>query len=161
VIPAVAALAVVVLDQITKLAITHAFTRGEQASVLGTALRIGYAQNSGAVFGIMKGGARFFTVFSMVAAVAMVVAIMLTRRASWPVKMGLGLVLGGALGNLIDRLRLGAVVDFIDIGVNDRIRWPSFNVADLAITVGIILLLASSLKPARSQCSAGDHGGVF
>lgn len=160
-IPAVTALAVVVLDQITKLAIVHAFSRGEQVSVLGTVLMLGHAQNSGAVFGIMKGGARFLTVFSVVAAAAMVVALYLARRASWSIKIGLSLVLGGAVGNLIDRLRLGAVVDFIDIGVNDRIRWPSFNVADLAITVGIILLLASSLRPSRSHCSAGDQGKVF
>ena len=98
--------------------------------------RIGHAQNSGAVFGIMKGSGDFFTVFSIVAAAA-------DRRGDLPCpqaparsRSALGLVLGGAVGNLIDRLRLGAVVDFIDIGVNDRIRWPSFNVADLAITVG-------------------------
>jgi signal peptidase II len=161
VIAAFTALAVVVLDQATKLAIVHTFIRGQQVSVIGAALRIGYAQNSGAVFGIMKGSGRFFTVFSMVAAAVLVAAIVVARRASVSARLGLGLVLGGAVGNLIDRLRLGGVTDFIDIGVNDSIRWPSFNVADLAITVGIILLLAASLRPARSQQQTCDHGGVF
>jgi signal peptidase II len=160
-IAAATALVVVVLDQITKAAIVGAFARGEQVSVLGKVLRIGHAQNTGAVFGIMKGAGRFFTIFSIVAAVVLVAAILLARRVPARVRVGLGLVLGGALGNLIDRLRLGAVVDFIDIGVSDGIRWPSFNVADLAITAGIVLLLAASLRPTRPQCSPGDQGRAF
>ncbi|HVP58386.1 MAG TPA: signal peptidase II [bacterium] len=160
-IAVVTAVVVVALDQLTKLAIVHAFARGQQVSVLGTALRIGYSQNSGAVFGIMKSGGRFFTVFSMIAAAVMIAAIPLARRASWQVRAGLGLVLGGAVGNLIDRLRLGGVVDFIDIGANDRIRWPSFNVADMAITAGVILLLIASLRPTRCQCPADEERRAF
>jgi signal peptidase II len=153
-----AALGVIVLDQITKAAITGAFARGDGVSVIGEFLRIGHAQNSGAVFGIMKSAGRFFTVFSVVAAVVLVATILVARRAPVWVRVGLGLVLGGAVGNLVDRIRFGAVVDFIDIGINDSVRWPSFNVADAAITVGIVLLLAASLRPAKPRPSPGDQG---
>lgn len=153
-----AALGVVILDQATKAAILSAFARGEQVSVIGEFLRIGHAQNSGAIFGIMKSASRFFTVFSIVAAVVLIATILVARRAPAWVRVGLGLVLGGAVGNLIDRLRLGAVVDFIDIGINDSVRWPSFNVADAAITAGVVLLLAASLKPIKPKCPSEDQG---
>jgi len=161
VIPAVTAAVVIVLDQITKAAVVRHFARGDQADVLGTVLRIGHAQNSGAVFGIFKGAGKFFMVFSIVASVIIIGVAALTRGAPTRIKMGLGLLLGGALGNLIDRLRFGAVVDFIDIGVGDRLRWPSFNVADAAITAGVVLLVASSLWPARPQLPADDSPHVF
>ena len=60
-----------------------------------------------------------------------------SRRES----LALGLVAGGALGNLVDRLRLGEVIDFLDIGVGDRYRWPTFNLADAAVTIGVLLLV--------------------
>ncbi len=158
---AVLAAGVVLADQITKLAIVRAFARGAEVDVLGKYLRLGHARNSGAVFGIMRGSGQYFTVFSIVAAVVIVVVLFLARQASTRVKVALGLVLGGAVGNLIDRLRFGAVVDFIDIGVNDRVRWPAFNIADLAITIGVILLIAGSLKSTRRGCPDDTRGNVF
>lgn len=158
---AITALVVVLADQVTKLAIVARFQRGEEIDVLGHVLRVGHARNSGAVFGIMRGAGNYFAVFSFVAAAIVVVIMYLARKASPPVRIGLGLVLGGAVGNLIDRLRYGAVVDFIDIGATDAIRWPSFNVADLAITIGVVMLILASLRPAKQGCSGDVQGRVF
>lgn len=149
---ALAALLVVAADQLTKLAIVSRFARGEEIDVLGSVLRLGHARNSGAVFGILKGAGQYFAVMSVLAAAIIVLVIYLARDSSALVKIGLGLVLGGAIGNLIDRIRYGAVVDFIDIGINDSVRWPSFNVADLAITVGVVILILFCLRPARRAC---------
>ncbi|MFH1221193.1 MAG: signal peptidase II [Candidatus Eisenbacteria bacterium] len=157
----IAAIAVVLADQITKLAIVSTFARGEQTDILGAFFRLGHARNSGAVFGIMRGLGRYFTVFSIVAAAVIIVVIFLARQAQRRVRVGLGLVLGGALGNLIDRLHYGAVIDFIDIGANDAVRWPSFNIADLAITVGVALLVVSSFKPGTQHCQDDSQGNIF
>jgi signal peptidase II len=153
---AITALLVVLADQITKLAIVASFQRGEQVDVLGSVLRLGHSRNSGAVFGIMRGSGNYFAVFSLVASAVVIVVICLARTSSTLVKIALGLVLGGALGNLIDRIRLGAVVDFIDVGVNS-VRWPSFNIADLAITVGVITLIICCLRPGK-KCGCESEG---
>lgn len=155
---AIAAAVVVVVDQVTKLAIVANFQRGEEIDILGHALRIGHARNSGAVFGIMRGSGDYFAIFSFVAAAVVVAIMYITRKGPAALRVGLGLVLGGAVGNLIDRLRYGAVVDFIDIGATDTVRWPSFNVADLAIVAGVVMLILTTLRPAK-QGSPGDAQG--
>jgi signal peptidase II len=137
---------VVLLDQVTKSIIAKNIAICERLDVWGNVLRITHIRNTGAVFGIMKGAGTYFTVFSIVAAGVLIVALFIARRSSRLVRVSLGLVLGGAVGNLIDRLRFGAVVDFMDVGINEGMRWPCFNAADLAITVGVILLVGNSLR---------------
>jgi signal peptidase II len=154
-------------DQVSKMVVLHRVPFCERVPFLGNFCRITNIRNSGAVFGVMRGSGTYFTVFSVVAAGALAVAIMLSRKSSTLVKVSLGLVLGGALGNLIDRFRFGAVVDFIDIGFSRSVRWPSFNVADAAITVGVVLLIANALKMTGHETRNegdnvegrdGDHG---
>ncbi len=140
------ACAIVLVDQVTKYIVICSVPQGTRIDVLGVALRISHIRNSGAIFGVMRSSGGYFTVFSLVAAIVLVVVLLLSRKAQGLVKVGMGLVLGGAIGNLIDRLRLGAVVDFVDIGVSDTVRWPSFNVADLAITLGVIFIVVCSLR---------------
>lgn len=142
----ITAILVVLLDQVTKLAIVRNLAILDRIPVWGNVLRITHIRNSGAVFGMMKGAGAYFTFFSIVAAGVLIVVLFFSRKASTAVKTALGLVLGGAIGNLIDRLRFGAVVDFVDIGVSEATRWPCFNVADLAITIGVILLVIKSLR---------------
>ncbi|MFZ1947949.1 MAG: signal peptidase II [bacterium] len=158
---AITAVLVILVDQITKLAIVARFSRGEEIDLLGSFLRLGHARNSGAVFGILRGSGNYFAAFSVVAAVIVGVVVYFARQSPARTKIALGLVLGGALGNLVDRLRLGSVVDFIDIGVGESVRWPSFNVADLAITVGVIMLVAASLRPAKPRCSCSGQREAF
>lgn len=142
---------VVLIDQTTKLAIVRNLPILDRRPVWGSILKITHIRNSGAVFGMMKGAGAYFTFFSIVAAGILIAVLFFSRKASTAVKVALGLVLGGAIGNLIDRLRYKAVVDFIDIGINESVRWPCFNVADLAITVGVALLVLKSLR------SPGQH----
>ena len=101
-----------------------------------------YVQNTGAAFGLLRGWAVLFVAAS-VAIMLWIARQLLRPSAHWPVSVlwGYGLVLGGAAGNLLDRLRLGYVVDFFDLRV-----WPVFNVGDSAITVGIALLMLHSLR---------------
>lgn len=150
---AAVAVATVLLDQATKIAVARNLSICERIPVLGSVLRLTHIRNSGAVFGMMRGAGAYFTFFSVVAAVVLVVVLFFSRRASMLVRVSLGLVLGGAVGNLIDRLRFGAVVDFIDVGIGETARWPCFNVADSAITIGVILLIVNSLGWSRHRAT--------
>lgn len=151
------ALVVIVLDQLTKLWLVSAIPLREQRVVIEGFLQLRHTQNTGAAFGFFQGG----TVALSVAAVAIVAAIVYsaTRMGDgngWGM-FALSLIVGGALGNLIDRLRLGYVVDFIEVyGPHVKIgnsiyTWPVFNVADSAITVGVLILLATILFAGRAE----------
>ena len=155
------AVATVVLDQVTKAAVVSRLGICERIPILGTSLRLTHIRNSGAVFGMMRSASTYFTFFSIIAAVILVVVLFFARRASVLVRVSLGMVMGGAVGNLIDRLRYGAVVDFIDVGVSESVRWPCFNVADSAITVGVILLIVSSFaRPRENPAEIAADGGA-
>jgi signal peptidase II len=131
-----------VLDQLTKSWISATLGPGSgrgPIEVVGDFIRLGYTTNTGAAFGI---GQNLSFVFKIVAIVA-VPAITLFNRSITPrsllTRICLGALLGGTLGNLIDRIQHGFVVDFVDVGIGD-LRWPSFNVADSWFVVGIFLL---------------------
>jgi len=151
------ALATLLLDQLTKAAVVGSLGIGQRSPVCGTLVKLTHIRNSGAVFGMMRGAGTYFTLFSLVAAVVLVVVLFFARRSSMLVRISLGMVLGGAVGNLIDRLRFGAVVDFIDVGLSESTRWPCFNVADSAITIGVVLLIICSF--AKPQERAGGPAG--
>ena len=146
----------IVADQVAKNAVVGAIVRNQRVPVLGDVLRLTNIRNSGAVFGIFRGAGSYFTLFSVVAAGVLLIVIFFARRSSVLVKVSLGLVLGGALGNLIDRLRFGAVIDFIDVGLGETARWPCFNIADAAITVGVVILIGNALRTSGSGTS--DEG---
>jgi len=142
--PGVVATAVIIfaLDQLTKSLITRALGQaGEPHSVevIGNWVRLSYTTNSGAAFGMFPAGTLFFTIVALVAAPILLVGRSYVRERAWWMTIVFGMLLGGTLGNLLDRIRLGRVVDFIDIGVGD-VRWWSFNVADSSFVVGVILL---------------------
>jgi signal peptidase II len=134
------ALLVVVADQLSKWWIVSNLALGEVFADFGF-FQVIRAQNTGAAFGIFQGHSLVFTVIDFVGiAVLLVLVLFLSRRwlffdKMW-VRSGIGLVLGGTIGNLIDRLRLGQVTDYLDFKV-----WPAFNVADASITVGVIILI--------------------
>ena len=127
--------AVVVIDQITKWAIVGRMTLGQSRPILGRCLSFSLQHNTGAAFGLFSQGT---VALAVVAAVVIAVLLPLGHRAAraspW-FAVALGLGVGGAAGNLIDRLRLGYVIDFLDLHV-----WPVFNVADIGITCGAIML---------------------
>ena len=131
------AAAVVALDQVTKLIVVRTVAEGDHVRIFGDWLVISHIRNSGAAFGTLRG---FGGLLAMVALAGVgVFAVVLWRRPSTVIGIAAGLVAGGALGNLTDRLVRGTVVDFIDFRY-----WPAFNVADSAITVGAGILILES-----------------
>jgi len=142
---------VIVLDQITKLWIVAVFQLGDKLAV-APSFNLVLAYNTGAAFSLLAdagGWQRLF--FSAVAVVASgVIVYLLRRHPQQPLfSLALALILGGALGNLIDRVAYGHVIDFIQVYWRDW-YWPAFNVADSAITVGAGLLVWDSFrKPSR------------
>ena len=136
---------VVVVDLITKLWIQRTFRLYEQVEVIGDYLRLTFIYNPGAAFGIHVGeySRVVFFVLSLVALIALIAMYWTTPHHDRLRLSSIALVCGGALGNLIDRVRSPrGVVDFLDVGIGDM-RWPVFNVADMAVTIGAVLLALS------------------
>jgi signal peptidase II len=138
---AVAATAVV-LDQATKAAIVETMALGERTD-LALGFDLTRVTNSGIAFGLFSGGDDALVIAFTVVALGLLgtwFALDSDRPLLW---LGVGLLAGGALGNLADRLRSGAVTDFFDPPV-----WPAFNLADVAITVGVAVIALAALRPA-------------
>lgn len=140
----VTAFVVVVLDQITKFVIRA--NQGALPMPEEGLFRINYVTNVGGAFGILGNQAFLVTLTAIVGIAALLIYIRYPPFNSMLVRIALGLLLGGAVGNLIDRLAFGRVVDFIDIGA-----WPVFNIADSAITAGVVLMIYYFLFPARRR----------
>jgi len=131
---------VVVLDQITKHLIATYLSPFDSIEVFAF-LHIVNVRNTGAAFGSFRNiGSSFFIVISVMA-ITFVISLLVRRTYNY---VGLSLVLGGAIGNLIDRVLYGKVVDFIDFSVGS-FHWPAFNVADSSLTVGIAVILLTSI----------------
>ena len=160
----------VLLDQLTKQLVRgihipalgisfEGLQYGVSKPVLGDFFRLTYIENPGMAFGIDVGGKLFFSVFSILASVAILLYLYRVRRESLGFRIALAMILGGAVGNLIDRvfygvlfdsapLFYGKVVDFFDVDFFDihilgyqLSRWPVFNIADASVTIGVLLLL--------------------
>jgi len=127
------AVVVLALDQATKIAVERELTRGESLSVLGP-LDFTLTYNDGIAFGIASGAGPLVILFALVALVALGWFVA-SAPPGWPTAVAGGLILGGALGNLVDRLTRGEVVDFVSLPA-----WPAFNLADVSITVGVVAL---------------------
>jgi len=148
---------VVVLDQLAKAWLVANVAPGEVKSVIGDSVRFVYHQNSGALFGLFRDQAILFGLISMVV-IGLIVAYHARSGRSRYMSIALGFLLGGAIGNMIDRLRLGYVVDFVDIGIGD-LRFYTFNVADSGISAAIVLLVAVALVPGVARLVDGARDG--
>ena len=148
------AAAIVGADQLTKAWLTSFLSPGESVQVIGDWVRLVHSQNNGGLFGLLHGQAVVFGLASLVV-VGFIVLYHGRARPSRYLSITLGLLLGGAVGNLIDRLRIGYVVDFVDAGVGS-LRWYTFNVADTGISFAILLLLAASLWPSIARRAGVD-----
>jgi signal peptidase II len=130
-----------VADQVTKALVVLALEPGESVDVIGDLARIWYVQNTGAAFSLFPGAIWLFLPVTVLALVMIGYFFRSFRDRGPAIHVVLGTILAGTLGNLTDRLRLGYVVDFISVGLGD-LRFPTFNVADSAVVVGIGLLVA-------------------
>ena len=132
----------VVLDQITKQIIRHSMGIGDSFNVIGQVVKITYVENPGIAFGIRVGNGTLFTVLSILASLGVLIYLFTHWDEGMGIKGSLALILGGACGNLIDRIFYRQVVDFIDIGIGN-LRWPVFNLADSAVVIGMFFLFYS------------------
>lgn len=148
---------VFVVDQATKAWVTANLELGESLDLLGGWLGLWHVANTGAIFGLFRDQAEIFALLSVA---VMALILWYHGRAGagggWLATVALGLLFGGAIGNFIDRVRLGYVTDFVDMGIPGGWRFYTWNVADAAITVSIVLLLAMAvLPPLRRRDPAG------
>jgi signal peptidase II len=138
------AMVVLVADQLSKAWIAANFVSGP-TPVVGDLVRIVISHNTGGIFGLFGGSALLLAAASLA---VMALIIVYQRQAAangpWLLSLALGLLLGGALGNLVDRLRFGYVLDFVDMGVGN-LRWYTFNVADAGISTALLLLIVITL----------------
>lgn len=141
------AAAVVVVDQLSKAWLVSVLAPGERLSVIGDLLRVVHGQNSGALFGLFRDQALLFGLVS-IGVVGLIIWYHGSSGRQPLLSLALGLLLGGAIGNMIDRFRLGHVVDWVDMGIGD-LRFYTYNVADSAITGAILLLIAIAFLPRR------------
>jgi len=146
------ALAVVVTDQVTKALVVGWIGPDEAVSrreVGGPWLAFEYVENTGAAFGMFAGRTWLISVLALAVAAGFLLAFRRELPTRGTLRLSIGLVLGGGIGNLLDRIRLGYVIDFIAVAI-----WPRFNIADTAITVGLALLAIVVLRDE----SIGENG---
>ncbi|ULL17571.1 lipoprotein signal peptidase [Paenibacillus sp. H1-7] len=153
------AVIVLILDQVTKWLIVNNMTIGESRPVIGEFFQITSHRNRGAAFGILQEQRWFFIVITIIIAAGVIWYLQKTRKEGRKLlPFALGLLLGGALGNFIDRALFGEVVDFLQFrfqfnwfGTHVDYTYPIFNVADSAIVVGVILIFVDSLISWRNE----------
>jgi signal peptidase II len=136
---------VIVFDQVTKLHIMETMRLHESIPIVPNLFSLTYIRNPGAAFGLLAGSSNafrmvFFGLTSIFALVLLSTILCRMPERDWLGRLSVAGILGGAVGNLIDRLRYGEVIDFLDVYV-DNYHWPAFNVADSAITIGVIFLI--------------------
>lgn len=149
-----AGLAVIAVDQFTKWRIWNTVgPAGDRFMIEVTPwLDFHFVRNSGSAFGMFQGQSSILMVLSFFALAMLAVVFYGHARQDLLVALALGLLVGGAIGNLIDRIRFGYVIDFIKVP-----HWPTFNVADSAITVGVVILIYSLVLRDIFSAPAGDH----
>jgi signal peptidase II len=149
--------AILVIDQLTKLYIDRTMQLGQSIPVLDGLFSITYLRNKGAAFSFLADASwrlPFFILVSFIAVAAIMVAFKKLRDEQQFAAFSLTLILSGAIGNLIDRLRLGEVIDFLDVYWRSH-HWPAFNVADSAICVGVAMLALDLFLEERRQTNSG------
>jgi signal peptidase II len=141
---------IVLVDQVTKMAIHSSFSLHESRSIIDGFFNLTYVRNPGAAFGFLQGAAPMFRKVFFLSITPIALGVILyflktTKDNDWGQIAALSCVFGGAIGNYIDRIRFGYVIDFLDFYLKGM-HYPAFNVADSAIVVGVILLLFFSYQ---------------
>lgn len=145
--------AAVIADQLTKQVVGRTLALGDSVDIVGP-FSIHHVQNSGIAFGLFGSRTPIVIAVTTVAVCAMLVFFARAGRRHPALPVALGLVLGGSIANLIDRVRLGHVTDFLDF-----VSWPAFNLADTFIVVGVVILFGTLVVGDRSHRMHGSRGG--
>jgi len=140
-------------DQVAKYLITATMQQGQSIEVLPRVFYITYILNPGAAFGLLANKTGFFIFVSVIVVLAIMVGYRYLPKERVLAHTSLGLISGGALGNLIDRIRIGQVIDFLDFKV-----WPVFNLADSAIVIGALLLILDVWRSDKDEKQRADTG---
>jgi signal peptidase II len=151
------AIAVVIVDQLTKAWLVANVQPGGAIEVLGDWLRLIHGRNDGGLFGLFGGSAAVLAIASL-AVIGLIIAYHARSKPNVVLSIALGLLLGGAIGNLLDRIRFGYVIDFVDAGIG-TLRFYTFNVADSAISIAILLLILLALFPALGGAGSEPSNG--
>jgi len=146
---------VIVLDQLTKAMVVDSLSLYESREIIPGFLNLVYVTNSGAAFSLLADVNSpwrhyFFLTIGSAALVGLTIVYWKLRKANWLYSWALALIAGGAAGNLIDRVRFGSVIDFLDIYIGNY-HWPAFNIADSAICIGAGLFLIINIFDTRNQ----------
>ncbi len=155
ILPAMAAL-VLLVDQISKHLVMTRLEEGRSWDIAGWLspfLRITHVTNTGAAFGLFPKWSDFFVAVAVIVIAVIIIYQRHLPAGQWLVRVAMGLQLGGAIGNLVDRLRWGSVVDFMDLNFWPLHEWPVFNVADASIVTGVSLLAILMLWEERREQS--------
>lgn len=128
-------LGIIVIDQITKLIVNNSLSYGQSIPVINNIFHLTYVRNRGAGFGILQGQRELFILITILIITVLFIYRHRTERNRY-LDIAMGLIIGGALGNFIDRIRLHYVIDYLDFRI-----WPVFNIADSAVVVGVGILI--------------------
>src|SRR5919199_30494 len=150
---------VVLSDQFTKRVMEDRLRGQRSVAIFDDILRMTYVENRGAAFGLLQDQTAFFVFVGVIVVGVIAASYRYLPRSGFLLHLALGLQLGGAIGNLVDRIRQGYVVDFVDFGYRSN-WWPVFNVADSAIVVGVALLALNALGPSRTEDAGQPTGGA-
>ena len=131
---ALVAVAVIFADQLTKAIVRAEISRFEQVELI-LGIKLVHTRNTGVAFSMLSGGGPIVVIVACIALAALLI-FFITHMQTRLIWLPVGMLLGGAAGNLIDRVRIGAVTDFVKIP-----HWPAFNVADIAVTFGVLILI--------------------
>ncbi len=154
---------VILLDQTTKLLILNNFAEGEAVSIIGNLLYFQFVYNEGGAMGTSLGPSWLYTILTLAALALIIWYFIKDKSDGASIKVPLALIFGGAVGNLIDRIRFGKVVDFIDADFPDIpflgiTRWWTFNIADAAITCGLVIFVVILLfRKKRNVVPVADN----
>ncbi|MCF7818422.1 MAG: signal peptidase II [Kiritimatiellales bacterium] len=149
-------LVVLLLDQLTKQAIRSAFIYGESRPVIDGLFNLVYVRNPGAAWGILGGQGIVLILISVVVLVLLVIYRRSFLQEQFAHRILLGLMIGGIVGNLVDRIRFGWVTDFLDFHVGAH-HWPSFNIADSAICIAVGLYIITNLFEKKRGAGSGEQ----
>jgi signal peptidase II len=139
-------------DQVSKAIISRLMYRGQSIPLIPLILSITYVKNPNAAFGIPVGTPIIMMILTSIATVLLILYYAKLKEKSSLLYVGLAMIIGGAIGNLIDRFRMQQVIDFIEVGFK-RFTWPVFNIADSCVTIGIIAILWSWLFGKKIETS--------